>query len=64
MMMTNQSIKSAKEKLKEISAWKTKEGKNVPGVDSTQDLTDKQLPTVYGKVKAAYAEWQNAEPGN
>ena len=58
MMMSGQDIAKAKSLLKEITAWQTDAGKVVAGKDSVLDLTEKQLPVIYGKVKKAYLEWE------
>lgn len=47
--------------LEEITKWTNNEGKAMAGKTSCKDITEKALPVVYGKVKAEYGKWFNAQ---
>lgn len=51
-------------KLEEITEWTNKKGELVRGRRFVQDLTDKQMSVVYGKVKMEYLAWQTGANKN
>ena len=44
-------------KLEEITKWESKDGTEHAGKRSCSDLTDKQVPVIYGKVKDIFGTW-------
>jgi phage recombination protein Bet len=48
----------AKQMLKVVSKWTTKDGKEVEGKEETSKLSDKQCYVVYGKVKKQYEQFK------
>jgi hypothetical protein len=55
--MNDQNKDEAAKQLEEITAWTTKEGKQVAGKKVIADLTDKQVPVIYGKIQEVFNEW-------
>lgn len=51
----------AKEKLKEVTSFVGKDGKEVAGVDGTNQLSDARAQATYGKLKALYKETAGKE---
>jgi len=47
--------------LSKHTAFIGKDGKEIPGKTNISDLSEKQLPVTYGKVKTAYETWKGAE---
>lgn len=45
-------------RLKELTAWETKDGQKRAGKTSLNGVSDKQMYVIYGKVKTAYEAWQ------
>ena len=44
--------------LQKITAWTTKDGKEMKGKTSVNAITENAMPVVYGKVKAEYEKWK------
>ena len=61
--MCEKDAKRAQEKLFELTSFKNKEGEMVGGRKATKDLTSKQVPIAYGKIKTLYADWQKLQTG-
>ncbi len=51
LAMSGGDMDAARAKLIEITSFTTKDGKKIPGVNSTTDLSGKRLQVVYGKAK-------------
>ena len=64
MEMTNGDKGKASAILEEITTWTDKEGKIVGGKSSLKDISERQTPIVYGKVKKLYQEWKDTQSFN
>lgn len=58
MEICGQDKVKASEKLKEITAFKGKDGSMVPGLDSAKKLSGKRLEIAHSKVKKMYEQFQ------
>lgn len=59
--MSENDKKMASELLEGITLFIAKDGKKVKGKKSLSELTEKSIPTIYGKVKKEYEEWIEEE---
>lgn len=55
--MSGNDKKMASELLENMTFFIAKDGKKVKGKKSLSELTEKAIPTVYGKVKKEYEKW-------
>ena len=61
MEMANGDREKASAILEEITTWTNKEGKIIEGKNSLRNISGKQIPVIYGKVKKLYQEWKNKD---
>ena len=62
LAMTNGDEKTALNKLEELSTWTNKKGEVVKGKRSFKEMSEKQIQTIYGKVKKLYEETEEKPP--
>lgn len=56
--MSGNDKKMASKLLESITFFIAKDGKKVKGKKSLSELTEKSIPTIYGKVKKEYKKWK------
>lgn len=59
--MSGNDKKMASELLENMTFFIAKDGKKVKGKKSLSELTEKAIPTIYGKVKEEYKKWKEEE---